>query len=348
MRRICWLSEREARKRSVTGGKGASLAALRAAGFRVPDGFIITTSVFREAVRGADGMPDRLADDVVRAYRRLGGRVAVRSSLVAEDGADRSFAGQLESVLNVEGEEACLAAVRCVYQSLQQASFAQYAARAASGPALPSAEMGMAVIVQRMVMPRAAGAAFSVDPVTGERHVIIEAVRGIADRLMGGTVIPSRFVVDARGVLASADRRGVDPGALPDEAVLEIAAAVREIADNASSPQDVEWAWSHEGLALIQARPITALASNHVYSRRLVGDMSPGLIKPLLWSTHSRSMTRRVFQRLFTELTGPNELDFARLIRRVHSRMYADMTLFGELLARTGLPCQLLREYDAR
>jgi phosphohistidine swiveling domain-containing protein len=49
-------------------------------------------------------------------------------------------------------------------------------------------------------------------------------------------------------------------------------------------------------------------------------------------------MTRRVFQRIFTELAGPIDLDFARLIRRVYSRMYADMTLFGDLLAHTGLP----------
>jgi pyruvate,water dikinase len=337
VRRICWLSERAARSRSVAGGKGASLANLRAAGFRVPDGFVITTGAWRGAVRDGEGLPAALETEIVRAYLRLGGTVAVRSSLVAEDGADRSFAGQFESMLNVDGEEACLAAVRRVYRSRQQASVAQYASRAASPPG-SMAPAGMAIVVQRMVSPRAAGVAFSVNPVTGERHVVVEAVRGLAHRLMGGTVVPSRFVVDARGVLASAERRDVGQDALPDDAVLDVAAAVRDVADRASSPQDVEWAWGDEGLALIQARPITALASNHVYSRRLVGDMSPGLIRPLLWSTHSRSMTRMVFRRLFTELTGPVDLDFARLIRRVHSRMYADMTMFGDLLARTGLP----------
>ena len=339
MKHICWLGERAARERGVAGGKGASLAALRAAGFEVPDGFVITTRVFREAVRGADDLPPAREADIVRAYRRLGGRVAVRSSLVAEDGADLSFAGQLQSRLDVEGDDALLSAVREVYRSVQQASFAQYAARAATGaPPQAPAAMSLAVVVQRMVEPRAAGAAFSVDPVTGERHVIIEAVAGLADRLMGGTVFPSRFVLDARGLLMAADRRGVDAGALPDEAVLRVAAAVRDVADRAGTPQDVEWAWNGRQVVLLQARPITALAAQHVYSRRLVGDMSPGLIKPLLWSTHSRSMTRRVFQRLFTELTGPVDLDFARLIRRVYSRMYADMTLFGQLLARTGLP----------
>ena len=338
MKRICWLSERTARERGVAGGKGASLASLRAAGFDVPDGFVITTRVFRETVRDAGGLPGPLAAEIRRACRRLGGKMAVRSSLVAEDGADRSFAGQLESRLNVEGEDACLAAVRGVYQSLQRASFAQYAGRAAAAPAPSPGDLDLAVIVQRMVEPRAAGAAFSVDPVTGERRVVIEAVPGLADRLMGGAVVPSRFVLDTRGALASADRRGLDGDTLPDDAVLRVAAAVREIADRAGTPQDVEWAWTGDGVTLLQARPITALGRNHVYSRRLVGDMSPGLIKPLLWSTHSRSMTQRVFQRLFTELTGRIDLDFARLIRRVHSRMYADMTLFGELLARTGLP----------
>ena len=337
MKHICWLHERAARERSVAGGKGAGLAALRATGFEVPDGFVITTRVFREVARGGDDLDGARAADIVRAYRRLGGLVAVRSSLVAEDGTERSFAGQLESRLNVEGDADVLAAVRGVYRSVHQASFASYAARAGGGPAAASG-MDLAVVVQRMVQPLASGAAFSVDPVTGERHVVIEADAGLPDRLMGGTIVPSRFVVGTRGELTAADRRGVDAGALPDEAVLRLGAVVRDVADRAGTPQDVEWAWTGSRVTLLQARPITALASQHVYSRRLVGDMSPGLIKPLLWSTHSRSMTRRVFQRIFTELAGPIDLDFARLIRRVHSRMYADMTLFGELLARTGLP----------
>jgi phosphohistidine swiveling domain-containing protein len=336
VKHICWLHERAARDRSVAGGKGASLAALRAAGFDVPDGFVITTRAFRDAGGGA--LPAALAAELARAYRRLGGRVAVRSSLVAEDGADHSFAGQLESCLNVEGEDACLAAVHRVYQSAQRASFAQYAARAAGGGEAARADLNLAVIVQRMIAPRAAGAAFSVDPVTGERHVVIEAVPGVADRLMSGTAVPSLFVLDTRGALVAADRRGVDLDVLPDEAVMRLASVIRDVADLAGTPQDVEWAWAGDAVTLLQARPITGLASSHVYSRRLVGDMSPGLIKPLLWSTHSRSMTRRVFERIFTELAGPIDLDFARLVRRVYSRMYADMTLFGQLLARTGLP----------
>jgi pyruvate,water dikinase len=340
VKRICWLTDRAARSRTLAGGKGASLAILRAAGFRVPDGFVITTRACREIDAGAAALPPVLAAEIARACRSLGGPAAVRSSLVAEDGLDRSFAGQLASILNVEGVEACLAAVRRVHASLGEASLARYAARAVADrvPPPPPHAMELAVIVQRMVEPLAAGVAFSMNPVTGERHVVIEAVRGLAERLMGGTVVPSRFVVDTRGVLASADRRDAGAEVLPDHAVLDIASAVRNVADRADTPQDVEWAWTGDGLVLIQARPITALASNHVYSRRLVGDMSPGLIKPLLWSTNSRSMTRRVFGRLFTELGGPVDLDFGRLIRRVHSRMYADMTLFGDLLARTGLP----------
>jgi pyruvate,water dikinase len=338
VRRICWLTDRAARSRTLAGGKGASLAALRAAGFRVPDGFVVTTRAMREVAADAEALPPALATEIARAYRRLGGPVAVRSSLVAEDGLNRSFAGQLESMLGVEGEEACLAAVERVYRSRLAASVSTYAAHTAPGGTTPGQAMDLAIIVQRMVTPLAAGVAFSMNPVTGERHVIIEAVRGLADKLLGGTIVPSRFVVDARGVLSSADRRDVGSDVLPDRAVLSVAAVVREVADRAERPQDVEWAWTGEEVAVIQARPITALESAHVYSRRLVGDMSPGLIKPLLWSTHSRSMTRRVFGRIFTDLGGPVDIDCARLIRRVHSRMYADMTLFGELLARTGLP----------
>jgi pyruvate,water dikinase len=69
--------------------------------------------------------------------------------------------------------------------------------------------------------------------------------------------------------------------------------------------------------------------------------MSPGLVKPLLWSTNTLSMARNVFDPIFSELIGPNNIDFSTLSRRIHSRIYTDMTLLGELLKTIGLPSNL-------
>jgi len=363
VRRTCWIGSRAARRRTVAGGKGAGLAKLRALGCRVPDGFVITTAAFREfsAAAGLDGdllqhaassealarmrarvtaqpFPPRLAAAISASVRRLGGTFAVRSSLIDEDGAGRSFAGQLESVLAIEGEDACLAAVKRVYASLFAAPVASYlAGRKAVAPLVPT-RLDLAVVVQRMVPARASGVAFSADPVTGERQVVVEAVVGLGDRLMRGAAAPARFVHDSRNGLAVIDRRDVSADVLPDDALHELATLVRRIASRLEAPQDVEWAWDGARLAILQTRPITGLRGRHDYSRRLVADMSPGLVRPLLWSTHSRGMMQRVFGRLFTELLGRSDVDFAQLTRRFHSRIYADMTLFGELLGRVGLP----------
>jgi len=121
-----------------------------------------------------------------------------------------------------------------------------------------------------------------------------------------------------------------------------LARQVRRVARGRGAPQDVEWAWDETGLHLLQARPITSLAGLHIYSNRMVSDMSPGLIKPLVYSTNTVGMARNVFGRLFTELIGPNDFDFTRLAPRIHSRIYTDITMLGELLERVGLPANFL------
>ena len=110
------------------------------------------------------------------------------------------------------------------------------------------------------------------------------------------------------------------------------------LADEMRMPVDVEWAQDQTGLSLLQVRPVTTLIGKHIYSNRLVSDMIPGLIKPLLWSSNVRSMAVNVFGRLFSKLIGPNNYDFAQLTKRICSRAYTDMTLLGELLVQTGLP----------
>ena len=89
---------------------------------------------------------------------------------------------------------------------------------------------------------------------------------------------------------------------------------------------------------ILQCRPITSLADRHVYSNRLTADMAPGLVKPMVYSTNTHAIAREVFGKLFTDLIGPNDYDFTRLTPHICSRVYADMTLMGELLARIGLP----------
>ena len=117
--------------RGRVGGKAATLGELMRAGFPVPDGFVVA----REAGTGRRGRR------VLAAQRALGdGPLAVRSSAIAEDLAEASFAGQYDTVLDVRGADALLGAIRRVRASADNARVRGYrAARAGAGPAASTA-----------------------------------------------------------------------------------------------------------------------------------------------------------------------------------------------------------------
>ncbi|MFN2245205.1 MAG: PEP/pyruvate-binding domain-containing protein [Anaerolineae bacterium] len=358
------LTAKAACEEQATGGKGANLARLTRYGFQVPPGFVITTYAFRELdldvgpeVFGKEGspsqaelvrlhdrvmttpMPSRMQQRIQRSYRKLGDRVAVRSSMVGEDSSGASFAGQLDTVLGVAGEAALLQATRTCWASLFNPDLWCYrkaigAAQGTSGLTIPP----MAVVVQQMVETQAAGVAFSADPITGERHVVIEAVAGLGTALVQGLVEPDRYIVERQEVHLETTTHGDGAPILPTEQILHLAETVRDVAYRMQSPQDVEWAWDGARLYLLQARPISTLADQRVYSANMVSDMLPGLIKPLVWSVSTTSKLENVMGRVFTELVGPSDVDFRKLAKRIHSRIYADNTLIGQLLEQMGLP----------
>jgi pyruvate,water dikinase len=222
---------------SACGHKAATLAALRRSGHPVPDGFVIPV----------DGS---LAPEILRdELERLGpGPYAVRSSGVAEDLADASFAGQYESVLGVDTLEDVIAACERVRASGGSAHVAAYRAGVENGRA------PIAVLVQGLVPADAAGVAFSANPVTGDDEVVIEAVRGLGDRLVSGDADADRWV-DRYGSVDAV----VDSGAIDTAAAQRLGELARSIAGERGEPQDLEWAIAAEELFVLQARPITHL-----------------------------------------------------------------------------------------
>jgi phosphohistidine swiveling domain-containing protein len=368
-RYVVSLDSRSASREVCAGGKGASLAWLRRQGFNVPRGFVIVPAAFqtfltafgievltqrrdwaqsdlerlRELVM-ACRVPDRLTRAIGRAYRKLGGRVAVRSSMIGEDASSASFAGQLDTVLGVEGETAVLDAVRRCWASVFNWRLLNYLSEreACSSDALLE-DFVVAVVVQQMVDTEAAGVAFSADPNSGQRCVIVEAVRGLGESLVQGLVEPDRYFVDARGVLAEIKLANAKAPALQDDQILRLAELVRAVAGRLKDPQDIEWAWDGTDFHLLQCRPITSLVGRRVYSNRMVSDMSPGLVKLLVYTTKTVAMASNVFGRMFTELLGPNDIDFTSLVKRIHSRVYTDLTLLGELFERLGMPANFFQ-----
>ena len=237
----------------LVGGKAANLGRLIRGGFNVPSGFVISTaSRPSRATTGA----------ILEAYAKLGrGPVAVRSSATNEDGVSASFAGLYETILNVEGEYDLVKAIDKVRNSRHNEAVEAYL-EALDLPAAPR----MGVIVQRMLSPDYSGVMFTCDPLSGERDVItIEAVRGLADVLVGGRVTPSLFVVNESGkVLLQDDTQNLDSLLrYPDDLnspLARIAALGRKIEIIfGQAPQDIEWAVENDLIYILQARPVTGV-----------------------------------------------------------------------------------------
>ena len=226
------------------GGKAAGLGELIAVGARVPDGVVLTAT--------AAGMTAQEREPLLRAAAaELGaGPFAVRSSGVAEDGAKASFAGMYESVLNVSADELAAATDR----SIASAGAARVAAYT---PAGNGTDGRLAVIIQRMVAPAAAGVVLTADPITGDRvSTVISAVRGLGDRLVSGEAIGDEWVVVGR----DATPRRQPEHALERRQAIQVASEARRIAVARGAPQDIEWAIDADGtLWILQARPMTAL-----------------------------------------------------------------------------------------
>jgi pyruvate,water dikinase len=109
-----------------------------------------------------------------------------------EDSAAASFAGLQDTYLGVAGPDAVLEHVRRCWASLYNEESVAYRRRLG----LPERELAMAVVVQRMVAPRAAGVMFTRSPVTGDRSVVaIEGVWGLGSALVSGDVTPDSFII---------------------------------------------------------------------------------------------------------------------------------------------------------
>lgn len=221
----------------VAGAKAAALGELSSAGFPVPEGFVVTGEA-DEDVAWTAASPDNIP-------------LAVRSSAIAEDRADASFAGQYETVLDVRGADALRAAIHRVRDSARGTRVQHYRTERSHAE-----DDGIAVLVQRMLAPEAAGVAFTANPVTGARdEILIVAARGLGERVVSGEAVGDEWLVrDDEPVCHRSVEAAIDP-----VQVRAVAQLARRAADYFGVPQDIEWAIEAGRLYLLQTRPMTAL-----------------------------------------------------------------------------------------
>jgi len=206
-------------------------------------------------------------------------RVAVRSSATAEDLSGASFAGQQDTYLNVSGKDLTGSVQKC-WSSL----FTSRAIFYREKQGFDHNKVSMAVIVQKMIDADKAGVMFTVNPVTYEEgQIIIEAVWGLGEGIVSGTITPDHYVLDkntgktvsaavaSKRIMFARDettgktiemkvpQEKVDAEILTENEIRRLTELAKKVEQHYGKPQDIEWAIEGENIYLLQSRPVTAL-----------------------------------------------------------------------------------------
>ena len=332
------------------GGKVRALAALEGIA-KIPAWFALSPEAFEVSV-GTISNPGRfkISEKVRAALEQAiselcpdGCLLAVRSSASDEDGAQHSFAGQLESRLNVAAKDVPEAVLE-VWRSAFSERLLEYRRtmklEAGGAPA---------VLIQRMVSATSAGVAFSADPVTGEPVTVIAAVPGLGESLVNGQRDGDTYRVANQEVQIMATPEG---GTLNESQALEVAELATRCEAHFGCPQDIEFAFEGSQLFLLQSRPITTIPSRavpvssatHDSGELAIWDNSniiesySGMTTPLTYSFARRAYTS--VYRQFLLLLGVSSGDVAdhsarleTMIGLMRGRIYYNLSNWYRLLA---------------
>jgi phosphohistidine swiveling domain-containing protein len=374
----------------VVGGKAAKLAWLVRQQFNVPDAVVLPAQAFAQAIRnlppgceprallrasmGRAGyvraaearhqiqnvpLPKGLEQELAGHWRDVGAGcpwgLAVRSSATCEDGSLVSMAGLAESTLGVRGSDALVVAVRNVWASI--ASGRALAYLAAHGVR----DVGMAVIIQRVVEAGAAGVMFTRAPDRRSRdgadERIVNVGFGLGAPVVNGMTTPDVLRIDAQGGLVGAiiahkprstvvGNAGVvevevddpDRPALSNEQIAELARIAARLEQLDAVGWDVEFACDCERTWIVQARPATGRGfpeggdEHTVWSSANVGEALPGVATPFTWSV-AGAFSEAGFRRAFAAL-GCRVPKNTRLVGNVHGRFYLNLTQFMRVAAQ--------------
>lgn len=295
---------------SKVGGKTRNISRCRKEGFRIPDGFCVTTDSYRaflDANRLGDlidmevmrkpfedmrweeiwdislrirsafvraPFPEFLEKAIIAALSDLpeDTAFAVRSSSPDEDSKKYSFAGVHESYVNVSGRQEVLEKVKLVWASLWSDRSLLYKKE----KSLDALNSSMAVLIQRMEEREVSGLAFTADPSSKDKDVIIiEAVRGSLDLLVDNIRTPERVVMNKGSGEVKSHVRPEEEGLLEADSIEFLCTRVMELEKAFGEPIDIEWTGLGEGFTVLQVRPITGFDEDKNKERQWYLTLTP-------------------------------------------------------------------------
>lgn len=233
--------------RADCGNKAFRLGKLIELGVDVPRGVVLSSAFLGRFARMQLGERASALDEI---WREVGStRVAVRSSGAGEDGAEHSFAGVFESVVNVD-RAGLEAAIERVLWSFSDTRAAGYGVSSGS----PN------ILVQTMVEAEFSGVLFTRDPLCAG-NASVELVKGTAEDLVSGRVAPRAYRF---GRLSG---QALTPSA-PDIDLSPLLAIGRRCEAAFGGSQDVEWTYAGGRFQIVQCRDITSMLDDPMETER--------------------------------------------------------------------------------
>jgi len=346
------------------GGKARALGSLSAAGLPIPQWSVLPAIAFEASLSADQKVSLSKLSSAVDALEILKNLIpneeivsalfehldhhfanvtqfAVRSSALDEDGVKASFAGQLESHLNVPRDEIAQR-IADVWRSGFSERIFLYREQAG----LPNPPPAPAVILQAMIPAESAGVAFSADPVTGRRGVaIVASVFGLGEALVSGEKNSDTFEVDRHGKLIHKNLVSCDAASLTDAQAVALAALARRCAKHFERPQDIEWALADGKLHLLQSRPITSLhdladpdGAFYLWDNSNIAESYSGVTTPLTFS-FALKVYEEVYVQFVKILHVPNHRieahrdTFAHMLGMVRGQIYYNLLSWYRVLA---------------
>lgn len=281
------------------GGKALNLSVLLQKGFNVPNGIGLSKNIFEKflelsglevsSIRRVHTLAmisiERVLNDCFEWQKRILETIenkpfpteiaenilslideakfyAVRSSCISEDSDSSSFAGQYVSILNVNGKQEILSAIKQCWTSQYNKRGNDYSL---SHKGMPILSPSMGVVIQEMILPSFAGVCFTAGPTPKTSDLsIIEYVDCLGEALVSGEKTPTHIEIDKSNSFTKIRNSKSNKNILSDELTLKLLNICRDIENKFKSPQDIEWAIANNQIFILQTRPITVLGKDVV------------------------------------------------------------------------------------
>jgi len=357
---IIWNSETQELPSELIGGKALGLHKLQNLSLNVPIWATISTEFFAELTAQHVAFQDLLLQEnpeAIRIYiqkvsfssseeallkevwehisQNSQKKVAVRSSAADEDSAELSFAGQMDSFLEVTTFSEYLQAIKNCWASLYGDRAVAYRLQHGMDPW----KAKIAVIVQQMVDAEISGVIFTVNPINSNyREVLITSIEGLGEALVSGKSDADTYVLDRKGEVLKKETISdtLHPGYLKKLTKLAIRAE-----EFHGAPIDMEFSLSKGEIHFLQARPITFLKKKdnfRVWDNSNIVESYSGVTTPLTFS-FIRSAYYAVYWQFCETLGIPRKTIFKNrnvlenMLGLIQGRVYYNLLNWYELIS---------------